>query len=79
MPSQPLQPDGMSQPIVRSALARDSALRKFLGWAILPVADVKLSRCNAQVTIGDARYVQAGSRRSRLAHETIVPLAGAGC
>ena len=79
LPSQPLQPDGMDDPIVRAALARDRSLRKFLGWSILPVADVERGRCEATVFIGDARYGQTGSRRSRLARETIVPLNGPGC
>ena len=79
LPSQPLQPDGMDDPIVRTALARDASLLKFLGWSILPVADVKRGRCQAQVTIGDARYGEIGSRRSRLAHETLVPMPRPGC
>ena len=79
LPSQPLQPDGMDDPIVRAALARDRSLRNFLGWSILPVADVERGRCEAKVFIGDARYGQTGSRRSRLARETIVPLDGPGC
>ena len=79
LPSQPLQPDGMDDPIVRAALARDPSLRNFLGWSILPVADVEPGRCEAKVFIGDARYGQTGSRRSRLARETLVPLPGPGC
>ena len=79
LPSQPLQPDGMDVPIVRAALARDRSLCKFLGWSILPVADVERGRCEAKVFIGDARYGETGSRRSRLARETLVPLPGPGC
>ena len=79
MPSQPLQPDGMDDPIVRAALARDRSLRKFLGWSILPMADVERGRCQAKVIIGDARYIDLGTRRSRLARETMVPLPGPGC
>ena len=77
--SAPLQSDGMDDPVVRAALARDPGLRKFLGWSILPVAEVKRGRCQAEVTIGDARYGVVGSRRSRLARETVVPLPGPGC
>ena len=77
--SQPLQPDAMDDPVVRAALARDPSLRKFLGWSILPVAEVKRGRCRAEVAIGDARYGEIGSRRSRLARDTIVPLPGPGC
>lgn len=79
LPSQSLQPDGMDDPIVRVALARDPSLRKFLGWSILPVADVERGRCEAEVFIRDARYGQTGSRRSPLARETSVPLPGPGC
>ena len=79
LPSQPLQPDGMDDPIVRAALARDRSLRNFLGWSILPIADVERGRCEAKVFIGDARYGQTGSRRSRLARETLVPVPGPGC
>ena len=79
LPSQPLQPDGMDDPIVRAALARDRSLRKFLGWSILPVADVERGSCEAKVFIGDARYGEMGSRRSRLARESTVPLSGPGC
>lgn len=79
LPGQPLQPDRMDDPIVRAALARDPSLRKFLGWSVLPVAEVRRGRCEATVTIGDARYGEMGSRRSRLSHETIVPLQGPGC
>ncbi|MCY7270771.1 MAG: metal-dependent hydrolase [Sphingomonas bacterium] len=77
--SHPPQPDAMDDPLVRTALARDRALRKFLGWSILPVADIKRGRCQGEVTIGDARYGEAGSSRSRLAHVTTVPLPGPGC
>ena len=77
--SQPLQPDGMDVPIVRAALARDRSLRKFLGWSILPMADVERGRCQAKVIIGDGRYIDLGSRRSRLARETLIPLPGPGC
>ena len=79
LPSRPLQPDGMDDPIVRAALARDRSLRNFLGWSILPIADVERGRCEAKVFIGDARYGQTGSRRSRLARETLVPVPGPGC
>ena len=79
LPSKSLQSDGMDDPLIRAALVRDRSLRQFLGWSILPVADVRRSRCEAEVTIGDARYGEAGSRRSRLSRTTTVPLAGPGC
>jgi len=71
------QPTNMDEPIVREAIRRDPKLRKFLKWSILPQADVTRARCNARVSIGDARYGEG--RRSRLARETLVPLAGGGC
>lgn len=76
---QPLKPDGMDDPLVRSAIARDPSMRPFLGWSILPIASIERERCQAKVTIGDARYVERLSHRSRLAREAMVPLPGPGC
>ena len=74
MPSAPLIPDGMDDPLVRAAIAGDRDLRQFLAWSILPVATVEPGRCQAKITIGDARYSIPGSRNSRLAREVVVPL-----
>ena len=71
------QPTNMNDPIVREAIRRDPALRKFLKWSILPQAEVERGRCSAHVAIGDARYGQG--RRSRLARETVIPIDGPGC
>jgi inner membrane protein len=71
------QPSNMADPIVREAIRHDPKLQKFLKWSILPQADVVRARCNAKVAIGDARYGEG--RRSRLARESLVPLAGGGC
>ena len=71
------QPTNMGDPVVREAVRRDPRLRKFLKWSILPQADVTRGRCQAKVTIGDARYGEG--RRSRLARETTVPTNAAGC
>ena len=79
LPSEPLQPDGMDDTIVRAAWAHSRNLRQFLGWSILPVADIQRAPCEARVTIGDARYGEAGSRQPRLARGAIVPLPGPGC
>ena len=76
---QPLQPDGMDQPLVRQAIAQTPRLRRFLGWSILPMATVELGRCAARVAIGDARYIEPGTRRSRLAREAIISLDRPGC
>ena len=71
------QPTNMSDPIVQQAIRSNKSLRKFLKWSILPQADVTRARCNAHVSIGDARYGEG--RNSRLAREALVPLAGGGC
>jgi inner membrane protein len=71
------QPTNMDDPIVREGIRRDPALRKFLKWSILPQADVEIRGCTAHVAIGDARYGEG--RRSRLARESEVPIAGPGC
>ncbi len=79
LPSEPLIADGMNDPIVGSAIASNRDLRMFLAWSVLPVATVERGRCQAKVTIGDARYLTPGSRTSRLSREVMVPLKGAGC
>jgi inner membrane protein len=71
------QPTNMENDLVREAISRDPKLQKFLKWSILPQADAIRDRCTARVTIGDARYGEG--RRSRLARETTVPVAAAGC
>jgi inner membrane protein len=76
-PAGECRPTNMDDPVVRDAIRRDRKLAKFLKWSILPQADVVRARCNAKVAIGDARYGEG--RRSRLARETLVPLAGGGC
>ena len=76
---QPLRPDNMGDPLVRAAIASDPALRPFLGWSILPAATIERGRCRATITIGDARYVELLSHRSRLARDVVVPLEGPGC
>lgn len=76
---QPLRPDRMDDPLVRAAIASDPSLQPFLGWSILPAATIEHGRCRAKVTIGDARYVELLSHRSRLAREVTVRLQGPGC
>ena len=71
-PSQPLQPDGMDDPVVKRALAKSPELRKFMYWSIMPVATVRRDGCAATVNIGDARYGQFGRRDTRLSRETQV-------
>ena len=71
------QPTNMDDPLIREAIQRDPRLQKFLKWSILPQADAIRDGCTARVTIGDARYGEG--RRSRLARETTVPVAGSGC
>jgi len=76
---QPSQPDGMDDPIVRQMLATRPALRNFLGWSILPIATVERGKCKATVSIGDARYLEPGSRHSRLERQVETNLPGPGC
>ena len=76
---QPLKPDGMDDPLVRHLLATRPALRNFLGWSILPIATVERGKCEATVSIGDARYLEGKSRRSRLERQIVTNLPGPGC
>jgi inner membrane protein len=72
------RPSGLRDPLVREAVRRDPALRRFLRWSVLPLAEVERSRCSVKVSIGDARYQDFRSR-SRLRRETLVPTGGRGC
>ena len=76
---QPLKPDGMDDPLVRQMLATRPALRRFLGWSILPIATVERGKCKATVSIGDARYLEGNSRHSRLERQIVTNLPGPGC
>jgi len=73
-PTRDLGNDGMADPTVRSAIQRSKGLRKFLHSSILSVATVSRSGCRATVNIGDARYLEPGTRSSRLAREDVVSL-----
>jgi inner membrane protein len=73
----PCEPTNMGDPIVREAIRRDPRLQKFLKWSVMPQADVSRDRCSARIAIGDARYGEG--RRSRLARESVLPIAGPGC
>ena len=70
-------PTYMGLPVVRQAIRADKGLRKFLKWSVLPQADIARTECEVRVAIGDARYGEG--RRSRLARETVMPIAGPGC
>lgn len=61
--------DGMDNPLVRRAIAADPALRRFLYWSTMPLAEVRQDGCIAHVTIGDARYGERAAR-ARLSRET---------
>ena len=63
-------PSNMRDPLVRRAVLEDPSLRKFLRWSVMPQAVVTRGKCEARVTIGDARYGDRGS--SRLNRETLV-------
>jgi len=58
---------------------RDGPFGEFLGWSILPVAVVERSKCKATVSIGDARYLEPGSRHSRLERQIVMNVPGPGC
>ena len=73
----PCEPTNMDDPAVRQLIASNKSFRKFLKWSILPQADVQRGRCEVRIAIGDARY--GSGRRSRLARETTLPIAGPGC
>lgn len=64
------QPTNLRDPLVRTAIAGDPRLQKFLRWSILPQAEVERGGCRAKVTIGDARYGEG--RHSRLSRESVV-------
>lgn len=70
-------PTNMDDPVVRQAIAADPRMQKFLKWSVLPQAEVIRERCRVRVAVGDARYGQG--RRSRLARETVMPVAGPAC
>ena len=72
--SRPRVPDNMADPIVRQAIRGNPALRKFLGWSILPVAAVERHGCAARVTIADARYGLPTDKGLHLAREADVAL-----
>lgn len=72
------EPTNMLDPRVREAVRRDPALRKFLGWSVLPAAEVEVGRCATTVSIGDARYGGAGTR-SRLMRQSVLPARDTGC
>jgi inner membrane protein len=71
-PTHALGSDDMDEPIVRTAIHRSKGLRKFLYWSILPVAMVTRSGCKTTVNIGDARYLEPGTRSSRLGREDVI-------
>ncbi len=71
-------PVNLDDPLIQAARRRDPGLRDFLRWSVLPFASIERQRCQAQVTIGDARYLDLVGR-SRFVHETTVPNGGPGC
>ena len=54
-----------------------SADRRVTFRIYAPQADTVRERCQIRVAIGDARYGEG--RRSRLARETVLPIAAPGC
>ncbi|MEO6359769.1 MAG: metal-dependent hydrolase, partial [Sphingomicrobium sp.] len=72
------QPTNLDDRRVLAAIRRAPALRAFLRWSVLPVAEVEAGRCSTTVSIGDARYGESGAR-SRLRRQSVVPTGAAGC
>ena len=62
----------LTHPLVREAKRRDPALRRYLGWSVLPFAWAERRPCGILVSVGDARYL-SGEGYSRLKHETLLP------
>ena len=73
----PCEPTNMDDPTVRDAIRRTPELATFLGWSVLPQAEVERSRCSVEVIIGDARYGRG--RNSRLGREATLPTGAPGC
>ena len=67
----PIEP-GLDHPLVEEARRRDPALRRYLGWSVLPFAWAERRRCAIILSVGDARYLSAEGY-SRLKHETALP------
>ena len=62
----------LDHPLVNDARRRDPALRRFLGWSVMPFAWAERTRCAIVVSVGDARYLSPLGY-SRLKHETPIP------
>ncbi len=75
---QPLVPDNMADPLVRRAVRTDPAMPAFMRWAIMPYALIQRGRCEATISIGDARFgMQMG--RGPLRRIVTLPLDAPGC
>ena len=70
-------PDGMTDPLVRQALAAPS-MASLARWSVLPFARVERDGCDVRVIFGDARYGRtvAGNRFRR---DVLISNAAAGC
>jgi hypothetical protein len=63
--------------VVRAAIRQTAALESFLGWSVLPQADITRDRCAVTVKLSDARY--GDRRRSLLGREVTLPTGAPGC
>lgn len=75
---QPMMPDNMENPLVRRAIATGPRVAAFLRWSIMPYAQIERGRCEATISIGDARFGMTMARGT-LGRVVTLPLDGPGC
>lgn len=74
----PLVPDNMNDPLVRQAMRADPGIASFMRWSFMPYARIKRGRCEAEVSVGDARFgLEMGS--GPLRRVVMLPLDRPGC
>ncbi|MBO9579405.1 MAG: metal-dependent hydrolase [Sphingobium sp.] len=75
---QPMVPDNMRDPLVRRAVQADPGIAAFMRWSFMPYAVIKREACQAEVSVGDARFgIQMG--RGPLRRVVTLPLDGPEC
>ncbi|KRA83181.1 metal-dependent hydrolase [Altererythrobacter sp. Root672] len=71
-------PDGMDHPLARRALTATPEVVRFMRWSILPMAQVKVEGCQAQVNYNDARFSD-GLSRNRFWISATIPTGDPAC
>ena len=51
-----LVPDNMRDPLVRTAIGADPGMASFMRWSFMPYAKIVRGRCEAEISVGDARF-----------------------